>query len=761
MNGGNAVSHCTPRVLMNPPNPPISHKPGSRAPARGRLWARLIAPAPDITEADERRQATLLTAFLLGTIIIAFLMEAITVAFSDWQEYSGWRVTLGVIVILALLYRLSRTRHTRTAALLSVLLISAAVFAAGIVEPRGILGGLLSFIILPLWLGSLYLTLPQLLALVALNMIVMLALPLFVPVVSLEDILIGPVSFLLGTSILLVVITLHRDRLEEDRRSQLVEKEVASQREAARARALLRVSERLNAQMGFEGLFEVICDEIVLALNTPAATLALYDPKTDRLATVALKGLPPEARARIPEYPRALYEETIGRLGESFAVSDIPERVRGIDLQPYRELACRSIAVATIRYNGELIGYLNAITRVERREFSEDELLLLRGIADQAALAIINTRLYKEARNRLENLQALRAIDVAITANHELAEMLGIALAQVIDRLAVDAAAILVLNPRNQRLEFATSRGFSTESLKHTSLKIGEGMAGKAALEKRILYVPNVAEDPQSLTKAPVLQREGFVSYFAAPLIVQDQVRGVLEIFHRSHLEPHQEWLDFLEALSGQMAIAIENATLFADLENRNMELSQAYDSTIEGWSLALDLRDRETEGHTQRVTELTLALARSFGLDDASLVQMRRGALLHDIGKMGIPDTILHKPGPLTEEEWVVMRRHPDLAHDMLSSIDYLRPALEIPLTHHEKWDGSGYPRGLKGEEIPLSARIFAAADVWDALTSDRPYRRAVTREDALRYFREETGKHFDPQVVAHFLTLIQQRLD
>lgn len=193
-----------------------------------------------------------------------------------------------------------------------------------------------------------------------------------------------------------------------------------------------------------------------------------------------------------------------------------------------------------------------------------------------------------------------------------------------------------------------------------------------------------------------------------------------------------------------------------AKLREANSQLLNAYEATIEGLSLALDLRDRETEGHSRRVMDLTVELAQAMGMGEEELMHIRRGALLHDVGKIGIPDSILHKPSTLTEEEWVIMRKHPQFAYDMLHSIEYLRPALDIPYSHHEKWDGTGYPRGLKGEEIPLTARLFAVADVWDALTSDRPYRAAWTKEQALEYIREQSGKHFDPQVVELFFKII-----
>jgi PAS domain S-box-containing protein len=193
------------------------------------------------------------------------------------------------------------------------------------------------------------------------------------------------------------------------------------------------------------------------------------------------------------------------------------------------------------------------------------------------------------------------------------------------------------------------------------------------------------------------------------------------------------------------------------DLQTAHDNLQAAYEKTIEGWVRALDLRDRETEGHTQRVTELTLRVAKTLGYSEEELSHIRRGALLHDMGKMAIPDEILQKPGPLTEEEWKVMRRHPEYAHDMLSAISYLHPALDIPLYHHERWDGSGYPRGLKGEEIPKIARLFAIIDVWDALSSDRPYRKSLRRDQVIQYIIDMSGQLFDPELVKIVLPIIE----
>jgi putative nucleotidyltransferase with HDIG domain len=245
------------------------------------------------------------------------------------------------------------------------------------------------------------------------------------------------------------------------------------------------------------------------------------------------------------------------------------------------------------------------------------------------------------------------------------------------------------------------------------------------------------------------------------PLIVKDQLKGVLDIFHRTPLDPGEEWLDFLLSLATQAAIVIENSELFLGLQHANQSLAQAYDATIEGWSRALDLRDKETEGHTVRVAEMATRFARSLGLSEDDLVQMRRGSLLHDIGKMGVPDVILLKPGKLSDAESGIMRKHPGYAFSLLAPIDYLQKAMEVPYCHHEKWDGSGYPRGLKGEQIPIAARIFSVIDVWDALTSDRPYRKAWSKEEALAYILQESGRQFDPEVTQAFSGFIQSHAE
>lgn len=358
----------------------------------------------------------------------------------------------------------------------------------------------------------------------------------------------------------------------------------------------------------------------------------------------------------------------------------------------------------------------------------------------------------EQARRQVERLESLRRIDLAINSNVDLRVVFQVFLREVTAQLKVDSAAILILNPQTQTLEHASSIGFRTDGISRSRQRVGEGLAGRAAIERKMVHEPDIP-NASGLVRAELIEGEGFVTYFGVPLVARGQVRGVLDVLHREPLVPDGSWLSFLEALAGQAAIAIENASMLTELQKSHMELQVAYDSTLEGWVKALDLRDKETEGHTQRVTEMTVRLARAMGLAEEELVHIRRGALLHDIGKIGIPDEILLKPGKLTDEEWVVMRKHPVYAYEWLSPVSYLKQALDIPYCHHEKWDGTGYPRGLKGEDIPLSARIFAVVDVWDALRSDRPYRAGWPIEQVREYLVENAGKHFDKQVVDVFL--------
>jgi HD-GYP domain-containing protein (c-di-GMP phosphodiesterase class II) len=396
---------------------------------------------------------------------------------------------------------------------------------------------------------------------------------------------------------------------------------------------------------------------------------------------------------------------------------------------------------------------IGALWIVRHTNILERDLRLLNAVADIAANALHRVMLHEQTEQQLHRLLALHQIDLSISANFDLHVTLKVIIQNVKNELEVDASSILLLDPVTHTLDYAAGIGFRTRSIEGSHVKLGHGYAGRAAREHRTTSGPDLRQTSETFSRSALLANEGFLSHYATPLIVKGQVKGVLEIFHRKAFVSDKKWIDYFETLATQAAIAIESTSLFENLQRSNMELMLAYDATIEGWSRALDLRDRETEGHTQRVTEMVLDLAEKMGMSDDEKIDVRRGALLHDIGKMGVPDAILLKPGTLSNSEQDVMRQHPFYAFQMLSPIPYLKRALEIPYYHHERWDGSGYPHGLKGKEIPLSARMFAVVDVFDALTSDRPYRAAWTRDTAYRYIEEQAGRHLDPEIVKIFL--------
>jgi|GEM_PF-2182299 PAS domain S-box-containing protein/putative nucleotidyltransferase with HDIG domain len=375
-------------------------------------------------------------------------------------------------------------------------------------------------------------------------------------------------------------------------------------------------------------------------------------------------------------------------------------------------------------------------------------------IGDIAASSLRRALLHEQTERQLQRLVALHNIDLAITSNFDLRQILKVLLEQVCGQLQVDAGDVFLYRPDQGQMEFAAGRGFIAPRELPRNVPLAGSWLGRVVNEQLPIPIPQPFSTGDPRGRA-LTGREGFVFGVALPLVSQGQVQGVLEIFHRAPLEPPPEWFEFLDALGTQAAIAIVKATLLDNLQRSNSRLRLAYDTTIEGWSRALDLRDKETEGHSTRVSAMALRLARAMGYDEEQLLHIRRGALLHDIGKMGIPDRILLKTGPLNESEWELMRQHPRFGYELLSPIEHLRPALDIPYCHHEKWDGSGYPRGLKGEQIPLAARIFSVVDTWDALRSDRPYRAGWSAEKVADYLQRKAGSDLDPAVVAAFLAL------
>ena len=512
--------------------------------------------------------------------------------------------------------------------------------------------------------------------------------------------------------------------------------------------AIITVSTALRQATTSEDILNVILDQLIELFKADGAVLVLPNPQTGGLTD----------------------EMGRGPIGERMVGLNIPPEM-GVsnwvikNKKPYLNNHAEQ---DSLFYRPDLLGDSHCLAAVpliaqekpigalwiaRQTDIMKEELRLLNAIADIAANAIHRVMLHEQTVQQLHHLIALHQIDLAISANFDLNVTLNVILKNVKDELKVDATSILLLDAVTHTLDYAAGIGFRTRHIEHSHVKLGNGCAGRAAQEYRTISYPDLNQSPGAFSRSALLAGDEFLSHYATPLIMKGQVKGVLEIFHRKTFDAEPEWLNYFETLATQAAIAIESASLFENLHRSNLELMLAYDATIEGWSRALDLRDRETEGHTQRVTEMVLGLAEKMGMSDSEKMDLKRGALLHDIGKMGVPDSILNKPGDLTDDEWEIMRQHPVYAYQMLSPIAYLKRALDVPYCHHEKWDGSGYPRGLKRDTIPLSARMFAVVDVFDALTSNRPYRTAWTQEKVFDYIREQSGKYFDPKVVEVFL--------
>jgi PAS domain S-box-containing protein/putative nucleotidyltransferase with HDIG domain len=506
-------------------------------------------------------------------------------------------------------------------------------------------------------------------------------------------------------------------------------------------------------------ILEFVSTQIAMAIQRKRAEEALHE--SEELFKSFMDFLPAAASVK-DELGRAVYINRF--LADFFSIRDwanktfaelIPKQDTDIPASiELKALSKGSVArLEKLRNQKGEERYFQTYKFPVRREAKPD---LIGGISIDFTDRI---RAEEQVQKQLERLGSLRTIDLAISGSVELKVTLNIVIDQVISRQHVDASDVLILNETNQVLEFAAGRGFFTSNRLRARLRLGEEYAGRAALNRDIVAIPDLSVESDATRFSPYFPKEDFKAYYAVPLISKGQIKGVLEIFHRSPLNPDQDWLDYFQSLGMQAAIAIDDAQLFDNLQRSNTELIVAYDATIEGWARALELRDLETSGHTIRVTDLTERMAARLGINRDAMVHLRRGAILHDIGKMAIPETILLKTTALSLEEAEIIHQHPGFAYKLLNPIPFLRPALEIPLCHHEKWDGSGYPRGLKGEEIPLAARIFSVVDVWEALTSDRPYRVAWPEETALRYITSESGKQFDPVIVDEFMKLHQQK--
>ena len=529
----------------------------------------------------------------------------------------------------------------------------------------------------------------------------------------------------------------------------------AEQRQHHESETLRQTAEAITSLLDIKQVLNAVLNNLSQVISFDSAALFLIEGENVRIT--AGIGFPenknvvdtifPASNALLQEVwntgkPLILEDAHVDPRFEKWAAADQVRGWMGVPL--------------TVR--GEMIGCIT-IDSYNPGAYNQHDASLAITFAHQAAAAIENARLFERGEQQIRQLTVLRDIDGAISSSFDLRVVLDLLLEHAVRVLEADAAVILLYDPDIHSLSPFSNIGFTNKRSPYWSeqIRIGEGSAGHVVLQRKLVHISDLHNLPE-FTQSGYSIAENFKSYFGIPLIGKGLIKGVLEIFTKKESHPNQDWFNFLHTLAGQAAIAIDNIQLFKKLQRSSQELILAYDATLAGWGQALELRDKETHGHSDRVVEHTIELARRMGVEGEDLTHIMRGTLLHDIGKMGVPDYILHKPGTLTEEEWDIMRQHPQYAFDLMNRIPYLRPAVDIPYAHHERWDGSGYPRGLKGEEIPLAARIFAVVDIWDALLYDRVYRKAWPEDKVLEYLKDTAGVELDPAIVEEFLKLLEE---
>lgn len=408
-----------------------------------------------------------------------------------------------------------------------------------------------------------------------------------------------------------------------------------------------------------------------------------------------------------------------------------------------------NMLVVPLVARGDLLGLLLMTDRLRAEGFTKDDLELVTALAGHAAIAIQNAQLYDQQHRNAERQSLLDQISRYLQQTIDLDELIPRIFAEVNKAIHAEAQSIWMVNEDAGVITCRFATGPGAENVKQVNVPMGQGIVGSCVEKQESVIIADAQQDQRFFRGADAKTGLSTRSLMSVPMVREGRSIGAIQAINKQNgaLFTHDD-LDLLRSIADSAALSIENARLFADL-------SASYDSTLNALAAALDLRDRETEGHSRRVVEYTARLAKEIGLDNKTITEFRRGALIHDIGKIGVPDAVLHKPGPLDPEERKIIEKHPQAGYEMLLGISYLQEEIKIVLAHQEKWDGTGYPLNLQGDMIPLGARLFAIADTFDALTSDRPYRKGRPYEVARQIIVEESGKQFDPQAVQAFLAI------
>ncbi|RME05547.1 MAG: GAF domain-containing protein [Anaerolineae bacterium] len=543
------------------------------------------------------------------------------------------------------------------------------------------------------------------------------------------------------------------------------------QREQKRLRHLATLREfglRLTEAGNLEALYQLTAAYAVRLLDASAAFIYTYDADQDTAARErdhslvdhrtgleyaagpGIAGL--EDSAFRPPRPFGLVH-TVARTGHLLVVND-PTSSPFFQSDAEAGTTLQAAAALPVR-RGESVHAVLSVRFSYPHHISKEEIETLELLCEQLAAHLESTALYERTQQQLNRLNSLRQIETTITTTMNLTVILDEILNHAIRQVGADAAAIWFYEPVLQTLHHAASCGFRSEENKRAEIPLLGDHAALALSERRIIPFADLNLIADRIARRWLLEREGFVSGLLLPLTAKGEIVGLMELYARREINFPSEVIDFLETITRQVAVAIDNVRLFEHMQTSNLDLAANYGATVRAWAHTLEERGFEPPGHLAWVERLALPLAEAFGIEEQALVNFQRGALLHDIGMLHLPDSVVLKADELSAEEWEQIKQHPLLAARALRAIPFLRPAIDIPLYHHERWDGSGYPEGLRGEQIPLTARIFAVVDVWVSLRSEKPYRPAHTLADALKILDAGRGRLFDPQVVERFLKM------
>ncbi|MCC6189627.1 MAG: GAF domain-containing protein [Anaerolineales bacterium] len=513
---------------------------------------------------------------------------------------------------------------------------------------------------------------------------------------------------------------------------------------------LLKLGQAFHSTLEFDPLLVSILKQVQSAVSSEGASIWLLDADGQRLKCTHAVG--PEAGVVIgAQLPAAELRSSCPRIvGETLRIdaAEGDEAAQRCLPTALRQRA-RNAILAPLGARGDWLGVIAFTNKLEQPAFSEDDRVLVAALAGHAALAIQNAQLYERQRRSNERQQLLEQISRHMQQTLHIDSLIPLVLREVNKALDAEAQSLWLLNPQTNMLACRFATGLGAEAIKRVQVPLGQGIVGRSVARHESIISEDGQRDTRIFRAADA--QTGFVtrSLLCVPLVRQGQAVGAIEAVNKHGGQSFSaDDLELLRSIADSAALAIENARLFA-------ELAASYDSTLEALAAAIDLRDRETEGHSRRVVAYTARLARQRGLSEAEIAEICRGALIHDIGKIGVPDAILLKPSALDPQERRIIQQHPQAGFEMLLGVPYLKDEIQIVLAHQERWDGSGYPFGLKGEAIPLGARLFAVADTFDALTSDRPYRRGQPMARAREIIAVEAGVKFDPDVAAAFLAV------